>query len=97
MKLVEWRDKKGWLRRSLLRDEDDNQSAPLGIPQGVPDIMELKWRDIQRELNNELHNRGLFSHDDVVRSQNGLTGAILAVLRRRLIGLYRQVDVDRKK
>jgi hypothetical protein len=85
------------LRRSLLRDEDDDQAAPSGVPQGVPDIMTLKWKDVQRELNNELHSRGLFSHEDVVRSQNGLTGAILAVLRRRLIGLYRQVDVDRKK
>lgn len=95
MKLVEWQDKKGWLRRSLLRDEDSAQSAPSGVPQGVPDVTALDWGNIPKELNNQLHNRGLFSHEDVVRSQDGLTGAILAVLKRRLIKLYRQTDREK--
>ena len=90
MKLVEWEDEQGWLRRSLLRDEDDDQHAPMGVPQGVPDVTQLDWENLPRELNNELHNRQLFTFEDVQRSQDGLTGAVLAVLRRRLIRLYRQ-------
>ena len=94
MRHVEWTDGRGYLRRSLVRDGDADALAPLGVPQGVPDLSKIDWKDFQRDLHNELHRRGLFTWEDVQRSQNGLTGAVLATLRRRLIALYREANRD---
>lgn len=94
MRCVEWKDGRGCLRRSLVRDGDPDTLAPQGVPQDVPDLERIDWEELQRELHNELHRRGLFTWGDVQRSQNGLTGAILAVVRRRLVALYREANLS---
>jgi hypothetical protein len=91
---AEWQDGRGYLRRTLLRDEDPDSLAPHGVPQDVPDLGKIDWDELQRELHNELHRRGLFTWEDVQRSQSGLTGAVLAVMRRRLVALYRETNVQ---
>ena len=89
MRFVEWTDDKGWLHRSVLRDGDPNELAPVGLASGVPDVNQLDWDAIRKDLNNNLHNRGLFTWEDV-QEIGGLQGAIMAVMRRRLIQLYRE-------
>jgi sugar phosphate isomerase/epimerase len=94
MKHAEWKDGRGYLHRALVRDGDPDSLAPQGVPQDVPDLGKIDWDDLRRELHNELHRRGLFTWEDVQRSQNGLTGAVLAVMRRRLVALYREANIQ---
>ena len=95
MKTVEWTTENGYERRALIRDEDPVQLAygGGGLAIGPPDLEQLDWDAIKRELHNTLVSRGLNSWAEVQRSQNGITSAITAVLRRRIINLYRQQEV----
>ena len=89
MKLIEWKDSNGLYHLSLIRDGDSPSTAPQGLPQDPPDITQLNWREIQKTLHNELVIRRLITLEDVTKSQSGLTAAILTVIRRRVIDLYR--------
>lgn len=89
MKLVKWTDSEGWKHLSLLRDDDPPQMAIQGINRDPPDINQLDWNEIKRDLHNELVGRGLSDWREVQKRQGDLTGAIQAVLRRRLKLLYR--------
>ena len=89
MKLIEWKDSSGLHHLSLIRDGDSANDAPQGLPQDPPDVAQLNWREVQKTLHNELVARRLITLEDVTKSQNGLTAAILAALRRRVANLYR--------
>lgn len=91
MKQVKWEDERGYRHVSLVRDDDPEEKAPMGIPQGPPPLDNLDWDGIKRDLHNALVDAGLFSWRDVQES-GGLRGAILSVLRKRLIYLYREAD-----
>jgi len=88
MKLVEWTDEVGWKHLALLRDGDPDDMATQGISRDPPDINQLNWDEIKRDLHNELVNRRLSDWRDVQKRQGDLTGAVQAVLRRRLKLLY---------
>lgn len=60
-----------------------------GVPLEPPDLDQLDWATIKRDLHNALFDRGLVTWQDVQRSQNGVTTAILATVRRKLIVLYK--------
>ena len=94
LKLVEWEDGDGWKRLSLLREEDpDELAGKIGIPADPPDVRELDWEAVARELNNILVRDRLINWKSVQRSQNGVTTAILHCgLRKMLIQLYRQEE-----
>lgn len=89
MRYIEWKDKRGYMRRSLLRRGDSTKRPERGLPAGVPDLSGINWQEVERDLNNELYKRGLFTFEDVQRSRNALSGAVLAVLKRRLVTLYK--------
>ena len=89
MKLVQWKDARGFFHLSLLRQDDPNSDAPQGLPQDPPDLSAIDWKAVMRDLHNELVVRRLVTLDDVMRSQSGLTAAILASLKQRLVALYR--------
>ena len=90
MKRVTWTDGVGKNHAALIRDDDSQETAQKGhgIPQDPPDVEQLDWSGIARDLHNELLARGLVTKDDVVKSQNGVTSAILAALRRKVLTLY---------
>ena len=90
MKQVAWKDAVGKRHIALVRDDDDEETAREGhgIPVDPPNVDRIDWTGVARDLHNELLARGLITRDDVVRSQNGVTGAILAVLRRKVLALY---------
>jgi len=90
MRIVDWIDDKGYKRRSLVRDKDPDSSARFGIPQGPPSLDELDWKAIKRDLHNQLMDRGLHTYQDVTKQQNGVTGSVLAAVRKPLILLYRK-------
>lgn len=91
MRMVEWTDKKGYRRRSWVRDEDADGAARHGIRHDPPDVRRLDWEGIKRDLHNALLDRGLLDWTALQRAPQGsLTGAILAVMRVRLISLFRE-------
>jgi hypothetical protein len=98
MKYITYMDSKEWLRRSLVKDTDTEQEASLGVgvPAGPPDIRQMDWEGIMREMNNALANAGLFTWLDVQQSQVGLTVAT-NVLKRALIALYRQEESEQSR
>lgn len=90
MRLVEWTDRHGYKHKSLILDSDPDYKAPEGVLQDPPDVRQLDWDEIQRDLHNALVERGLLTWTDVQREQNGLSGAISAVMKNRIVRLYRE-------
>lgn len=90
MKTVSWTDARGYERRSLLPSGEPDELARLGVPQDPPDLDDLDWDAIKRELHNEIVARGLFTFRDVQRSQGGLVGAAQVTLVKHLVALYRR-------
>jgi hypothetical protein len=93
MKRIKWADENGLIWASLIRDSDPDRVAPDGILCGPPDINDLDWNAIKRDLHTHLIDNNLLTWADVQVSQNGIQRAILAVLRKRLIALYRAKEV----
>lgn len=89
MRAVLWKDEKGYKHRSLVRDEDPDSAAPEGILQDPPNIQALDWEEIKRNLHNQFVDRGIFDYHGLISAQNGVTGAILAVLKSPVIALYK--------
>jgi hypothetical protein len=90
MRLVQWTDSRGYVRQSFIKDDDPDDMAKKGIRHEPPDLTQIDWDDVQRDLHNELVKRGLISWRDVQVQQSTLGPAIEAVLKRRLIALYRE-------
>ena len=96
MKPVIYTDKNGYKRRSLVRDNDDESDGELGIPYGPPDIRQLDWDRMLKDMHNALASAGLFNWKDAQESRVGISAAT-SVLKRELIQLYREEDRDKKK
>ena len=92
MRVVTWTDRNGYKHRSLVRDTDPDEAAPQGVLQDPPNLDELDWEAVKRDLHNGLVDAGLYSWRDVQRIQVGLRGAILSAVRKKLIYLYREAD-----
>lgn len=87
MKVLTWEDKHGYKYRSLVRNNDDNPE--IGLPDNIPDLNQIDWEQVKKELHNRLTENELITWKDVQLSQNGVTSAILSVLKRRIINLYK--------
>lgn len=92
MKVVEWQDRLGKKRRSLVRDEDPASMAMQGIPLDPPDIELLPWEQIKIDLHNALYDRGIVTWDDVVAQQTALRSAAISALKNHLVKLYRETQ-----
>jgi len=90
LRLVKWTDETGFLRQARVRDDDRDEDAPrIGIPSDPPDLGQLDWHAIERELHNELAERGLFTWRDVQRAQNAVSSAVRRIVTKRIIELYK--------
>lgn len=96
-KLVIWTDADGYKHRSFLRDSDPDHIAPAGIPDDPPPLDRLDWEAIKRDLHNLLLDRGLINWQDVQDSGNGVSSAVVTVLKRHVVGLYRTIEQERKQ
>ena len=90
MRTVLWEAPDGRVWPYLLRDEQPDDYAPHSIPLMGVDISTLDWDRMVIDLHNELVHRGLYCYEDVQRQQSGVTASIEAVIRRQVIGLYRE-------
>lgn len=95
MKKVLFKDKRGYMRRALVRDTDPDSAANMGIPDGPPDISRLDWDTLRRDMSNALAENGAFDWDGLQRNQGGMIAA-LNVVKRALISLYREDDMNKK-
>jgi hypothetical protein len=65
--------------------------ALKGVRLDPPDIEQIDWEAVKRDLHNALIDQGLITQLDISRQQSGITSAILGAVRRRLLLLYRPV------
>ena len=91
MREVIFVDDNGFTRRAFVRDNDGDEMARLGIPAGPPNLDELDWESLKREINNTLANNGLFTWKDIQGHPVGLS-CICTVLKRRVSGLFREQE-----
>jgi len=89
MKIVVWTDDRGYKHRSMLRDRDPDRMAPEGIPLDPPDLSQLDWEGLVKDLHNMLIDKELSTWDEVQKSQTGVTSSILSVMKRPIVALYR--------
>lgn len=90
MKNVIWQDQDGYKHRSLIRDDQPDHMAAEGIPQDPPDINQLDWEGIKREIHNSLVEQGITSWSEVQRRGNAVGSTVASVIRPKIILLYRQ-------
>jgi hypothetical protein len=93
MKVLEWVDDNGCKRKRSIKDTDPDEMAIDGLPFEPPDVINrLDWDNLKVALHNNLFDRGLVCWQDVQKSQNGVTSAILATFRREVLALYKEVQ-----
>lgn len=96
MRTVAWEDDRGYLRVSLVRDDDPDEAAEEGIPLEPPDLSEIGWKEIEKELHNALVRGGLFTWTDVLASQDELGNAACRIVRRHVAMLYKRKEREVK-
>lgn len=96
MKTVIYEDKGGYLRAAMIRDEDPDSMAAAGIPVEVPNLEDLDWEGIKRDIHNNLTRSGLFTWQDVLKRQNAITGIVSRVIKVHIVRLYRFEDQHAK-
>lgn len=89
MKLVQYKDERGYLYQSFVPENFPISEAEKGIPNNPPDLDRLDWDAIRRELNNLLVNRNLITLRDIDTS-GGLSNAILSTILPKLVELYKE-------
>jgi len=97
MKLVEWTDENGYKHLSLLRNDDPDDMALYGIQKDPPDVSSFDWQVIKKELHNALVERRLVTWRDVQLNKDSITSAVLSILRRRLITLFKEREQQEVK
>lgn len=91
MKTVIWTDKKGVRHRSFLQDDMSKHRPQDGYKADPPNVFELDWNAMARNLHNQLVDRKIFTIEDI--TGNELTGAILGAIRKKVKELYRRENV----
>lgn len=89
MKPVIYEDENGWKRRSLIKEDMKDSEAHMGIPDGVPDLMQLDIEECLRELNNLLFDRSIFNLRDVNQKHNQLRNAVEMIFFPRVLQIYK--------
>lgn len=92
MRTVEYEDRAGYIRATLIRDDDPDEMAEQGIPLEPPDLELLDWEGIRRDIHNSLVHARLFTWQDVLKKQNAVGGIVARVIKRHIVRLYRFED-----
>lgn len=93
MRTVIITDRFGYKRAYLCTDDMSDDEAEQGIPQTPPDLDLIEWEEVKKHLNNILVDRMIFTYQDVCQARNAVTSASKAVLKTRIVNLYRNREV----
>lgn len=88
MQRIIWTDEDGYRQIALLGDTDLATHPEHGIPVTFPEIREMDWEGIVRDLQNTLVDRGLVDVPSIQQS-HALEGAVRSIVTRRIIEFYR--------
>lgn len=94
MRKVLWTDEDGYKHLSLVRDDDPDSAAPSGVSCDPPDLRELDWEALVKALQNRLTDNGLTDWKAVQEQQNGITRAIVSILKPQIVALYRTKEKE---
>jgi hypothetical protein len=82
-------DRHGYLRAYQVRDGDSDEGAEEGIQVSPPDVGKIDCERLQKEVNNELVRRLIFTWEDVIKHQNAVSRIAASVVKRQLIEMFR--------
>ncbi len=96
MRVITWEDRNGYKRASLVRNSDPDSMGPQGVPLEPPDLADLDWDGVGKDIHNALVSQGLFTWEDVQRKQGPLLSIATRAVKRRLVVLFRQQQAEVK-
>lgn len=88
MKRLIFVDNDGFVRCSLVRDEDSEDHPEIGIPLDPPPIEKVICENAV-EVRNELVRQGILSYKDILENQNVVSVTLQNVLRRKVVEAYK--------
>ena len=91
MRYVTYKDKSGLLHRTLIPDGSGDEMAEYGVPADPPNIHDVDWDYLKREIHNQLVGRGLFTWQDVIGQSCDALQFASTLLKRQLVALFRQL------
>lgn len=77
----------------LLRDTDPDSAAATGIQLGPPDLDELDFEEVKREINDAMVRDGVLSIKDLSRQPNAVTKAVRDSMVHRVVALLKAQEV----
>jgi predicted nuclease with TOPRIM domain len=89
MRYVTYEDRNGYLRRTMIRDEDDDSMAENGVPAGPPNLEMIDCEVIKREINNLLVKNNLYTWNDIQHSPVGLS-IVQTVVKRHVASYFKE-------
>lgn len=90
MKPIIYKDRRGFFRRNLIRDDDGDEMAEYGLPAGPPDVEhDVDWEGIIREINNILVLDGAITRLDLQKA--GSLDKISSIVKRHVDAVYREL------
>lgn len=92
MKAVVYKDKHGYLRRVLIRDDDGLDMAEYGLPAGPPDVELIDWEAVKRDINNILVQGEVYDYATLQRKH--MLDAVAAVVKKQIARLYREKEAE---
>jgi hypothetical protein len=95
MRIVNFTDKKGYLRSAWVKEEDPDSMAKYGIPVEIPDLEMLDWDGLKRDMHNALTQAEFYTLEDVMKAGNAF-GPAVTVLKRYLTNFYMSESVTDK-
>ena len=90
MRRVIWEDRNSYTRAALVRDGDPDDVAEYGVPIEPPDLDQIDWEEVKRDLYNNLVRKGLFSYEDMRDAQKGIRSAVILALHKKVVDLYKR-------
>ncbi len=91
MRLVTWYDDDGFFRQVYARDEDSDEVArESGLGHEPPDLRQIDWDEVAKEMYNLLAQRGLITWQDIQKQDTALLSIVKSVAMMKIIALYRK-------
>jgi hypothetical protein len=88
LKLLTFVDDNGITRKSLVRDGDTDPS--IGLIQSPPNVQDLDWETIAKNIYLKLLERGLFTLKDIQVRNTEFSQVIMSSVVKPIYGLYQE-------